>query len=194
MICSWFWEGVGPFAGLCLPAAPMDQVGPSQVFKSAFLIVPKRRKLSNWPVKEICHQTIIFSSSLFPQTWYNGYKRFPTVSRKENTMSGRIIEVDVHFSIPRAQFEQEVTPLADSIARVDGLHWKIWLMNEAESRFGGVYLFEDEASAAAYLSGPIVTQFAKHPAVSDIRVKQFDVMEELSAITRGPVYVSATTA
>ena len=109
-------------------------------------------------------------------------------------MSRRIVEVDVRFSIPRAELEREVAPLADPIAQVDGLHWKIWLINEAESRLGGVYLFEDEASAAAYLSGPIVSQFAKHPAVSDIRVKQFDVMDELSAITRGPVYASVATA
>lgn len=108
-------------------------------------------------------------------------------------MSRRIVEVDVKFSVSPAELEQQVAPLADPIAKVDGLHWKIWLMNEAESRFGGVYLFEDGASAAAFLSGPIVTQFAKHPAVSDIRVKQFDVMDELSAITRAPVHVPVAT-
>ncbi len=48
-------------------------------------------------------------------------------------------------------------------------------------------LFDDASSAQAYLEGPIAAAVAKHPAVSDISVKQSDVLEELTAITRGPV-------
>jgi hypothetical protein len=59
-------------------------------------------------------------------------------------------------------------------------------MNEAEKEAGGIYLFDDEASMKAYLEGPIVAQVTSHPALSDFSVKHFDVMGDLTAITRGP--------
>jgi hypothetical protein len=44
-----------------------------------------------------------------------------------------------------------------------------------------------EASANAYLAGLIVAQLGHHPAVSEISGKQFDAIEALSAVTRGPL-------
>ena len=73
------------------------------------------------------------------------------------------------------------------IAAVDGLRWKVWLMNEDESEAGGIYLFEDSASLDAYLNGPIMAGVSAHPALSGFSVKRFDVMEALTAVTRGPV-------
>lgn len=64
-------------------------------------------------------------------------------------------------------------------------------MNEAEQEAGGIYLFDNEASVKAYLEGPIVAQVTSHPALSDFSVKQFDVMDEVTAVTRGPVEGSA---
>jgi hypothetical protein len=80
-----------------------------------------------------------------------------------------------------------VSPLAEPIAAVDGLRWKVWLMNEAESEAGGIYLFDDAASVQAYLEGSIVAQVTSHPALSEFSVKQFDVMDGVTAVTRGPV-------
>jgi hypothetical protein len=102
-------------------------------------------------------------------------------------MAGRILQINFKFNVPRADYEQAVAPLAGPIAAVDGLRWKIWLMNEGESEAGGIMLFEDEASLQAYLDGPIKAQIVSHPALSDFSVKQFDVIEEETAITRGPV-------
>jgi hypothetical protein len=39
-------------------------------------------------------------------------------------------------------------------------------MNEAEHGAGGIYLFESEAAAQAYLAGPIVAELKASPAVS----------------------------
>lgn len=43
----------------------------------------------------------------------------------------------------------------------------------------------DQESLDAYLNGPIIGALRELKEVSDIRVRQFDVMEEASAITRG---------
>ena len=106
-------------------------------------------------------------------------------------MSEKIVQINFRFKVSPAEYDQMVSPLASELAAVDGLRWKVWLMNEAESEAGGIYLFEDEASANAYLEGPIVAQVGKNPALSDFSVKQFEVSEKNTAITRGPVGVSA---
>ncbi len=102
-------------------------------------------------------------------------------------MSGRILQINFKFNVSRGEYEQAVSSLAREIAVVAGLRWKVWIMNEAESEAGGIYLFDDEASVNAYLEGPIVAQVTSHPALSDFSVKQFDVMEDVTAVTRGPV-------
>ena len=102
-------------------------------------------------------------------------------------MSGKIVQINFKFNVPRRDYEQAVSPLAGEIAAVAGLHWKVWLMNETESEAGGIYLFDDEAMVEAYLEGPIVAQVTSHPALSDFSVKQFDVMDKLTEVTRGPV-------
>ncbi len=40
---------------------------------------------------------------------------------------------------------------------------------------------------SAFLAGPLVAQVTSHPALSDFSVKQFGIMEEFTAICRGPV-------
>jgi len=102
-------------------------------------------------------------------------------------MPGRILQINFKFNVSRAEYEQAASGLVKDIAAVGGLRWKVWIMNEAEKEAGGIYLFDDEASVKAYLEGPIVAQVTSHPALSDFSVKQFDVMDEVTAITRGPV-------
>ena len=99
----------------------------------------------------------------------------------------RILQLNFKFSVSPEAYAEAVSPLAEPIAAVDGLRWKVWLMNEAESEAGGIYLFDDAASIQAYLEGSIVAQVTSHPALSEFSVKQFDVMEEVTGVTRGPV-------
>jgi putative monooxygenase ydhR len=79
------------------------------------------------------------------------------------------------------------TALLPKIAQVPGLRWKIWLVNEAESHGGGIYLFDDEGSARAYLNGPIVAALKSSPVLSELTVNSFSVLEEPTAVTRGPI-------
>jgi len=102
-------------------------------------------------------------------------------------MSGRILQINFKFSVSGAEYDEAASAVANEIAGVAGLRWKVWLMNETESEAGGIYLFEDEAMVQAYLAGPIVAQLTSHPALRDFSVKQFDVMDKLTEVTRGPV-------
>lgn len=102
-------------------------------------------------------------------------------------MSGRILQINFRYNLSAAEFEQTVNPLAKPISEVQGLRWKIMMLNEEAGEAGGVYLFEDAASLDAFVNGPIVAQVTSHPALSDFSVKQFGVMSEFTAITRGPV-------
>ena len=60
-------------------------------------------------------------------------------------------------------------------------------MNEAGQEAGGIYLFTDGPSLDAYLNSEIVAGIISHPALSDFSVKQFEAMDGISAVTRGPV-------
>lgn len=51
-------------------------------------------------------------------------------------MSQKILQVNLKFSIPRADLEAAWLPVAQPIADVPGLRWKIWLMNETEHTAG----------------------------------------------------------
>jgi hypothetical protein len=102
-------------------------------------------------------------------------------------MSGKILQINFKFNVAREQYEAAAAPLAEPIAAVPGMVWKVWLMNEADQESGGIYLFEDGASLDAYLNSEIVAGIVSHPALSDFSVKQFEVMAEVSEVTRAPL-------
>lgn len=102
-------------------------------------------------------------------------------------MSGNILQINFNFKVSAEDYEQAVAPLADEIAMVPGMQWKVWLMNEADSEAGGIYWFADSESLKAYLDGPIVASIASHPALENISVKVFDSIPSLTETTRGPV-------
>jgi hypothetical protein len=83
-------------------------------------------------------------------------------------MSQKLLQVNMRFSIPRADLEAAWLDVAQPIADVPGLRWKIWLMNEAEHTAGGIYLFESEAAVQAYATGPIVAALMASPVLSNI--------------------------
>ncbi|HHI03182.1 MAG TPA: hypothetical protein ENL22_06650 [candidate division Zixibacteria bacterium] len=102
-------------------------------------------------------------------------------------MAGKILQINFKFSITKAEYEEAASSLAGTFAGVDGLRWKIWVIDEANNEAGGIYLFNDEASLKAYLSGPLAAQVKSHPAFSDMSAKSFDVMPGPTATCRGPV-------
>jgi hypothetical protein len=95
--------------------------------------------------------------------------------------------VQVNFKnqpAPAAEQKTAVQHCARQIANVPGLIWKIWINNSAGGEEGGIYLFQDEPSAHAYLEGEIFTQLKNLVGIEALQVKLFDVNEANSAITR----------
>ncbi len=102
-------------------------------------------------------------------------------------MSKVILQVNYSFSSSRAEHATLVTPMAEPIAAVGGLQWKIWLMNEDVHEAGGIYLFDSAESAQAFATSAPVTAFLSHPTISNVSAKMFEPVENLSRITRGPI-------
>ena len=109
-------------------------------------------------------------------------------------MAAQILQVNFKFNVPRAQFEDDASSLAQAFAEIPGCVWKIWPMNEDESEAGGIYLFADEASLENYKASPLFAAVLSHPALSDYSVKQFVVLEELGRVTRAPISPTAAAA
>jgi hypothetical protein len=109
-------------------------------------------------------------------------------------MPQQILQVNVKFSIPSADLESAWLGAAQPIADTPGLQWKVWLINEAESEAGGIYLFENEAATKAYMDGPMVAALKASPVISNVSAKVFGVMGEHSAITRAPLNAAFATA
>lgn len=102
-------------------------------------------------------------------------------------MSRKILQVNYKFSIPRGDLEAIFLPAAQPIADTPGLRWKIWLVNEAETMGGGLYLFDDEAALQTFLEGPIVAGAATNAALGEFEARIFDISAPHTTITRGPV-------
>jgi hypothetical protein len=105
-----------------------------------------------------------------------------------------ILQVNFKVNLPTAEYKAMCESVSQAVADVPGLQWKVWLLNEAEKEAGGIYLFKDKQSLQNYLAGPIVSKIKSHPALSNLSAKQFDVMEDVTAVTRGPIITVAAAA
>jgi len=99
----------------------------------------------------------------------------------------QIVQINFNFSGSADDLGKDFAPFAEPIAQVPGLLWKVWLMNEAKRESGGIYLFEDAASAQKYLEGEIISGVKQHPKLSNISAKTFGILEAPTRITRGPI-------
>jgi hypothetical protein len=102
-------------------------------------------------------------------------------------MAKQILQINFTFDGTLDDVKKAFIPVAEPIAAQPGLKWKIWCWNDEKKEAAGEYLFEDEGVVKAYLDGPIVAQVKQHPAISNLSAKVFELMEEPTAVTRGPV-------
>ena len=98
----------------------------------------------------------------------------------------KLLQIDFPFAGPfGTELAAQLRELAESIATEPGFLWKISTDNAESKQAGGIYLFQDEASAPAYLS--------KHRArlasfgIEGRRACMFDINPELTRIDRGPL-------
>ena len=78
---------------------------------------------------------------------------------------------------------------AREIAALKGLQWKVWLRTEETGTRGGIYLFDDRASAAAWEAELSRTLAAN--GATNIQIRHFDINAAQSEITRAPIKVAA---
>ena len=102
-------------------------------------------------------------------------------------MSKTIVQINFEYYMPQAEYEAICEQAAQSIAQVEGVVWKIFIIKEATQEAGGLYLFESVAAAEAYLNGPIITGLSQHPGIRNVSVKLFDFLEVPTLVTHGPV-------
>lgn len=101
-----------------------------------------------------------------------------------------VVQINFDFDVRPAEYEEMVRGVAEAVAAVEGLLWKIWLFDGEARRGGGLYLFTDEGAAQAYLNGPIIAQLRQLPAIQNVDAQCFGFVEGATAVTRGPIYAN----
>lgn len=97
----------------------------------------------------------------------------------------KLLQVDFPFNGPFGdEMAGALNELAQSISEEPGFIWKIWTENEPLGEAGGIYLFDSEESADAYLTKH--TARLKDLGVSEVRGRIYDINVQLSSITMAP--------
>lgn len=103
------------------------------------------------------------------------------------TTSNRILQINFKYNTSTSDFKQQMLDNAPRLASVKGLKWKIWSMDETNREASGYYLFENETALDAYLKNVFFVGMGNNPTVSNIVVKKFEILEEPTSMTRGPI-------
>jgi hypothetical protein len=98
-------------------------------------------------------------------------------------MNRQCVHVDIDLNVSTDEWLSHCQRVVDMMLSVSGLEWKLWLASPAASSAGGIYLFRDEASADAYVNGPVIAALRRNPSVRDVRVRVYLVDESLSRLT-----------
>lgn len=98
-----------------------------------------------------------------------------------------ILQINFEFKNSPAEAKQQGQALASAISQVQGLLWKIWLMDEFTHQAGGIYLFESQAAAEAYLNGPIGQAIQSHPDFANLHIRLAPLWAEATAVTASEV-------
>lgn len=99
-------------------------------------------------------------------------------------MTQQILQINFNFSNSRSEYETMTLPMAGPLAETPGLNWKVWLMDEANQEAGGIYLFNDEATAVRFAQ-EIAAMLSGDLPFHNVSIKQFEVLQAHSVITRG---------
>jgi hypothetical protein len=102
-------------------------------------------------------------------------------------MGKQLLQLNFKYGMERNEYEDIANELAGAFANVDGLEWKVWLMDEDHKGAGGIYMFDSESSLNKYLEGDLAAQVMGHPAFKDFEAKPFEVLDGPSRTTRAPL-------
>ncbi|MBB6054763.1 monooxygenase [Tolumonas osonensis] len=98
----------------------------------------------------------------------------------------KLLQLYFAFNGPFGQeMSDGLKDLAESINNEPGFIWKIWTENKEAKEAGGIYLFESEETALAYLEKH--TARLKTFGVEQIFSKVFDINEPLTKINKATI-------
>ena len=89
------------------------------------------------------------------------------------------------FDMSSPEAHKELEEDVKFIASFPGLKWKVWGVNEEAHEMGGLYLFENDGALKEYLNGRTIAEVKE--MMQEVHIKEFDVEEELTRATRGPL-------
>ena len=107
---------------------------------------------------------------------------------RQRTRGGSVNHVSVFNyriqNIDAVGWSQACDELAPEFASVPGLVSMIWLHGEGDAR-GGVYLWEDKAAYAAFLTSGLGKTVRSHPNIADLTMRDYAVDEAPTRVTLG---------
>lgn len=102
-----------------------------------------------------------------------------------------ILQVNFTWDVPEEVATGATAADAQPFADREDVVWKIWIRDPASKTSGGVYLFHDRSAAEAW-GRELGAQLAGREGVSDYRATAFDIQDEPTRVTSGPVDVSVS--
>lgn len=84
-----------------------------------------------------------------------------------------------------AEYREMCDALAEAVAALPGCLSKIWLEDKASNRYGGVYVWRDQAAMTAAMASDLMQSVANHPNLSGFEAHDFGILEGPSRVTRG---------
>jgi hypothetical protein len=98
-------------------------------------------------------------------------------------MGQMLVTVRYRVQGDHAHFRHDMTKAAGLIAGVPGLVWKIWGIDQDRGIGVSTYLFASEASARAFIAGPMLERLRSRPDVTDVSFELATVDQDLSEMT-----------
>jgi hypothetical protein len=102
----------------------------------------------------------------------------------------RILQINYTWDLSaEEQAVYSTVESARALVDVPGLNWKIYIRNLETKQAGGIYLFDDAETAAAWAE-QARDNLLKLPKLTDLDIRHFDIKEEQSLATGAPIGVS----
>src|SRR5262245_46098016 len=95
----------------------------------------------------------------------------------------RIRIVTFGLNVPADDYIQHAVGIAPGFTAWPGLLGKWWLGDTASGTFGGVYLFASRHDADRSRETELFRGMFGNPALKDVTVQEYDVLDLLTAIT-----------
>lgn len=96
-----------------------------------------------------------------------------------------IVQINFPFTESQAELESHSIEAASRFVDIDGLQWKIWLVDEETKTAGGIYQFDSRAKAEAYANGAMVQHLEN--VREGVSVMVFDSIAGAGKITKAPL-------